>query len=303
MSGERSSRISLIAVDHSSLIPACRSQLIANADLRWIMPPNATAQEWNSSRYETNARFVSDLGQPVLELLNPQPGERVLDLGCGDGALTEKLVAAGAQVIGVDASADMVEAARKRGLDARVMDACHLGFNSQFDAVFSNAALHWMRAEPDAVIRGVRDALKPDGRFVAEMGGHGCVAAIVVALCATLENYGVPDAASLIPWYFPTPEEYRLRLERGGFRVEYLALIPRPTPLPTGMRGWLETFAIPFTKSVPAEKRSAFLNEATERLRPALCDEQGRWTADYVRLRVAAKAKKCLVAEEVTRRQ
>src|SRR5437764_1534880 len=111
------------------------------------MSGNALAQEWNSSRYAENARFVSDLGEPVLELLNPQPGERVLDLGCGDGALTQKLVAAGAQVIGVDASADMVEAAQKRGLDARVMDAYHLGFNNEFDAVFSNAALHWMRAD------------------------------------------------------------------------------------------------------------------------------------------------------------
>jgi len=116
------------------------------------------------------------------------------------------------------------------------------------------------------------------------------VAAIVVALCATLENYGVSNPASLIPWYFPTPEEYRLRLEGAGFRVACIALIPRPTPLPTGMRCWLETFAIPFTKSVPAEKRSAFLNEATERLRPALCDGQGRWTADYMRLRFLATA-------------
>src|SRR5438874_2367874 len=133
------------------------------------MPLNATAQEWDSSRYEANARFVSDLGQPVLELLNPQPGERVLDLGCGDGALTQKLVAAGAQVIGVDASADMVEAAQKRGLDARVMDAYHLALTTEFDAVFSNAALHWMKADPDAVIQSVRRALKCGGRFAAEM--------------------------------------------------------------------------------------------------------------------------------------
>src|SRR5260370_27960551 len=121
--------------------------------------------------------------------------------------------------------------------------------------------------------------LKPGGRFAAEMGGHGCVAAITVALCATLEKYGVADPASLIPWYFPTADDYCERLERTGFQVEYIALIPRPTPLPTGMRGWLEPFAIPFTNSVAEEGRAAFLDAVTERPRPALCDEQGRWTA------------------------
>jgi len=253
------------------------------------MPSETPAQEWSSHRYAENARFVSDLGQAVFDLLNLQPGERILDLGCGDGALTAKIVAAGAEVVGVDASSEMVSAAKRRGLDARVMDAYNLDFNSEFDAVFSNAAMHWMKHDPGAVIQGVRRALKPRGRFVAEMGGHGCLAAITVALCATLERYGVENPASLIPWYFPTPDDYRERLECAGFDVEYIALIPRPTPLPTGMRGWLETFAIPFTKRVSEEKRLAFLDEVTERLRPALCDDQGKWTADYTRLRFLAK--------------
>jgi trans-aconitate methyltransferase len=248
-------------------------------------PSEMAAQEWNSSRYAQNARFVSDLGQAVFDLLKPQPGERILDLGCGDGALTEKIVGAGAQVVGVDASSDMVLAAKRRGLDARVMDGYGLTFDSEFDAVFSNAALHWMNRDPDAVLQGVRRALQPGGRFAAEMGGHGCAAAIAVALCATLERYGVANPASRIPWYFPTPDDYRERLERAEFQVEYIALIPRPTPLPTGMRGWLETFAIPFTKSVPEDKRAAFLDEVAERLRPVLCDQKGRWTADYMRLR------------------
>jgi SAM-dependent methyltransferase len=163
----------------------------------------AATQEWNASRYAANARFVSDLGQPVLDLLSPQAGERILDLGCGDGALTEKLIAAGAEVVGVDASADMVAAARKRGIDGRVMDAYQLEFRAEFDAVLSNAAMHWMKRDPDAVIAGVRRALKPGGRFASEMGGHGCVAAIVVALCATTEKYGIGESARLIPWYFP----------------------------------------------------------------------------------------------------
>jgi len=247
-----------------------------------------SAQEWNSSRYDKNARFVSDLGSPVFDLLNPQPGERILDLGCGDGALTEKIAGTGASVIGVDSSADMVAAARRRGLDAREVDAFHLDFNGEFDAVFSNAALHWMKRDPDAVTAGVRRALKPGGRFVAEMGGFGNVAAIMVALCATAEKYGVANAEDFIP-YFPAPDEYRECLERAGFQVECMALIPRPTPLPTGMQGWLETFAVSFIKSVALEQRSSFLNEVTERLRPVLCDSMDRWTADYVRLRFLAR--------------
>jgi trans-aconitate methyltransferase len=253
------------------------------------MPVNTSAQEWNATRYRQNARFVSDLGQPIFDLLNPQPGECILDLGCGDGALTEKLVAAGARVIGVDASPDMVSAAKARGLDARVMDGYNLEFHGEFDAAFSNAAMHWMKRDPDAVLHGIRRALKPQGRFASEMGGHGCVAAIIVALCATVEKYGVDDSAAVIPWYFPTPDEYRRRLECAGFRVESIALIPRPTPLPTGMRGWLETFAIPFTKSVSRERQSAFLDEVTERLRPVLCNSEGNWTADYMRLRFLAR--------------
>jgi trans-aconitate methyltransferase len=247
------------------------------------------SQQWSSSRYEKNARFVSDLGEPVLELLNPQAGERILDLACGDGALTEKLIARGAEVVGVDGSADMVAAARRRNLDASVVDAYELDFHSEFDAVFSNAALHWMKRDPDAVIQGVRRALKPGGRFVAEMGGHGNVAAITVALCATLENHGVKEPAAIIPWYYPSPDEYRERLQRAGFKIDYIELIPRPTPLPTGMRGWLETFVISLTQSVPKESREDFLDEVTERLRPVLCDSSGRWTADYVRLRFCAR--------------
>ena len=250
-------------------------------------PPNV--QEWNAERYAKNARFVADLGQVVLDLLKPQPGERILDLGCGDGALTEKVVAAGATVVGVDASADMVEAARGRGIDARLMDGYDLGFENEFGGVFSNAAMHWMKLDPDAVIAGVYRSLKPGGRFAAEMGGHGCVAAIAVAICSTLKERGVPDPAGLIPWYFPTPDEYGPKLEAAGFTVEYIALVPRPTPLPTGMRGWLETFAIPFTNSLPQSERGPFLDQVTDKLRPVLCDSLGRWTADYMRLRFLAR--------------
>ena len=147
-----------------------------------------TTQNWNASRYAANAAFVPALGQPVLELLQPHPGERILDLGCGDGVLTEKLAATGAQVVGVDSSADMVAAARQRGLDARVMDATRLTFDGEFDAVFSNAVLHWIKDDPDAPIASAYRALHRPGRFAGEMGGHGCVAAINLALIVGLEK-------------------------------------------------------------------------------------------------------------------
>jgi trans-aconitate methyltransferase len=246
-----------------------------------------SSQEWKADRYAQHAHFVPALGQPVLDLLKPRAGERVLDLGCGDGVLTEKIAAAGATVIGVDAGPDMIAAARRRGLEAQVMDGQRLTFNGEFDAVFSNAALHWMKADPDAVIVGVRRALKPGGRFVGEMGGHGCVAAIIIAMTAVLEKHGI-SAGNTTPWYFPTVDDYRGRLERGGFAVDYIELIPRPTPLPTNMAGWLDTFGEPFFRRLPETDRIPARDEVAAMLRPVLCDEQGRWTADYMRLRFAA---------------
>ncbi|MBI1814841.1 MAG: methyltransferase domain-containing protein [Deltaproteobacteria bacterium] len=245
-----------------------------------------TQQTWDPERYARNARFVADLGMPVVELLAPKAGERILDLGCGDGALTEKLVALGCAVVGVDGSAEQIAAARARGLDAQVMDGERLSFENEFDAVFSNAAMHWMRRADD-VIAGVGRALKPGGRFVAEFGGNGCVATIARALVAALDRRGV-DGAAANPWYFPTAEDYGQRLRAGGFVVNYLALIPRPTPLPGDITGWLETFAESFTAVLPAAERAAFIDEVREAARPALCDAQGQWTADYVRLRFAA---------------
>ena len=246
-------------------------------------------QTWNASRYATNAAFVPALGQPVLDLLQPRPGERILDLGCGDGVLTEKLAAAGTDVVGVDGSPDMVAAARHRGLDARVMDATRLTFHQEFDAVFSNAVLHWIKDDPDAAISSAYRALRSPGRFVGEMGGHGCVAAVNVALIVGLKKRGIQNAATFCPWYFPTVDDYSARLERAGFVAGSVQLIPRPTPLPTGMRPWLETFANPYCAALPEDQRDEFLDETTELLSSVLCDERGRWTADYMRLRFIAR--------------
>lgn len=245
-----------------------------------------SAQAWDPASYAKNARFVSDLGSVVLELLAPRPGERILDLGCGDGVLTQRIAALGCEVVGVDASAPQVEAARALGLDARVMNAEDLPFREEFDAVFSNAVLHWIR-RPDAVIGCVHRALRSSGRFTAEFGGYGCVNKIRAALVQALDRRGL-DGESRAPWYFPTPEDYAARLERAGFRVNSIALIPRPTPLPGDIVGWLETFARSFVAGFSLPERDEYLREVRAALEPQLVSPDGVWIADYVRLRFSA---------------
>jgi len=247
----------------------------------------SSTQTWDPQRYARNARFVSDLGMPVIQLLAPRPGERILDLGCGDGVLAARLIEMGCEVVGVDASELQVEAARKLGVDARVIAGEALRFHDEFDAVFSNAALHWM-LRPDEVIAGVWRALRCGGRFVAEMGGHGCVETIRVALVDELRRRGI-DGEALVPWYFPRIEDYSARLRHAGFVISYISLFPRPTPLPGDVTSWLETFAESFLRALPVAERPAFLEELRAALRPKLCDASGNWTADYVRLRFAGQ--------------
>jgi trans-aconitate methyltransferase len=246
----------------------------------------SSKQHWSAERYAATAHFVPAFGAPVVELLAPQPGERILDLGCGDGVLTAKIAAAGASVVAVDAAPDMVAAAKARGLDARVVPGQSLAFEREFDAVFSNAALHWMHP-PEMVLAGVARALKPGGRFVAEMGGHNNTAAIQTAFRAVLARRGI-EWLRLSPWHFPSAAAYRTRLEAAGFQVEEIAIIPRPTPLEAGFSGWLDTFAEDFLSPLPHADRAVAKQEIIDLLEPILRDETGLWIADYVRLRFKA---------------
>ena len=242
-------------------------------------------QTWSAASYGVHARFVADMAGAVMDWLAPEAGQRILDVGCGDGVLTQAIAAAGAEVVGVDVSDDLLAAATARGLDARYMDGQALTFDKEFDAVFSNAALHWM-TQPDKAIDGVRRALKPGGRFVAEFGGHGNVATIVTAMRATARRRG-GDEKLAGPWFFPSAQAYGERLIRHGFAIERIGLYPRPTPLKTGMKAWLGVFRQPFFAQY-GEAAEAVLDEVVDLLAPVLQDEAGNWTADYVRLRVAA---------------
>lgn len=246
----------------------------------------AQTTTWNPESYAQNARFVSDLGAPLLALLEAKPGETVLDLGCGDGALTEKIAAAGCKVYGCDASLAQVRAARHRAAHVFVMDGQHLGLKLRFDAVFTNAALHWMK-QAEKVVEGVGRSLKAGGRFVGEFGGKGNVETIRQALHRALQQRGI-DPWTVDPWFYADPQEYAELLNRHGFTIEYIELIPRPTELPGDILGWLKVFAQPFSKAVGESEQAALLDEVRKELQSKLQKPDGTWCADYVRLRFKA---------------
>ena len=247
------------------------------------------ASRWDPADYAANAAFVPAMGAPVVALLTPRAGERILDLGCGDGVLTETLVAAGAEVVGIDTSPEMVAAARARGLDVRVADGQALAFGPEFDAAFSNAALHWM-LDAAAVARGVSASLKPGGRFVGEMGGEGNVASIWRAVRAELTERGHPLRQRDSHWY-PSVAEFSAVYAAAGFVDIDARLIPRPTPLPAGVAGWVRTFRAGLfdAAAIPEAEQAAIAHAVERRLEPELRQPDGSWVADYVRLRFSMR--------------
>lgn len=250
-----------------------------------------TAKQWDAGHYNQSFSFIWQYGSGVLELLKPESGERILDLGCGTGHLTAQIAETGATVVGIDHSADMIDAAKSAypDIEFHCMDATGFSFSEQFDAIFSNAVLHWVQP-PEDVIKRIVDALKPDGRFVAEFGGHHNVEQVVDALVAELEHRGYADAASWNPWYFPSIAEYTTLLESHGLEPVLARLYDRPTLLDggeEGLAGWLTMFGDSFLRDIPGSEQQAIVAAVADRLRPALLHD-GNWYADYRRLQIVA---------------
>jgi len=253
-------------------------------------PTDNVQNRWDTSTYDEAHSFVYEYGQDVVELLDPKAGERILDLGCGTGHLTAQIAESGATVVGIDQSAEMVDAAREQYPDCEFVcaDAREFTVDEPFDAVFSNAALHWI-PEQHAVLDSVVDALRPGGRFVAELGGHGNIAAIVSATHAELAARGYETP---MPWYFPTIGEYASRLESHGFDVQYARLFDRPTELDgdDGLATWMEGFGDSLLAGLSEADQQAVIDGVENQLRGEFFVD-GSWIADYCRLRVVAVLK------------
>jgi trans-aconitate 2-methyltransferase len=249
-------------------------------------------QTWDPNLYQSAHAFVWQKAADLLELLAPKPGERILDLGSGTGQLAAKIAECGAEVLGIDRSAEMVAQARQNFPHLRfdVADATAFSVDRPMDGVFSNATLHWVKP-PEAAIERIWQALRPGGRFVAEFGGKGNVAAISDALRVALRDVTGVDFDRVNPWYYPSIAEYATLLERQGFSVTLATLFERPTPLEggtQGLRNWVRMFAASLLAHVDASKHEAVLARIEEHARPMLF-RNGTWSADYVRLRVVAR--------------
>ena len=247
--------------------------------------------DWNSLLYQEKHAFVWKYGENLLEILNPQPNERILDLGCGTGQLTAKIAEAGAEVIGIDSAPEMIEKAQQNypELKFQIADAKNFQLSQPVDAVFSNATLHWI-PEADEVIANINKSLKPGGHFIAEFGGKGNVESIVKALYIALEEIGFDHPSKLNPWYFPSIGEYASKLEKQGFEVTYSYLFYRPTLLQgkdAGLANWIKMFCGAFFKGLSEEEIIQVIQDVENQLKPKLY-QKVNWFADYKRIQVKA---------------
>lgn len=256
---------------------------------------SAAETTWDAKLYDDKHAFVWKYGESLVEQLDPKPGERILDLGCGTGHLAAQIAKAGAEVVGIDQDPAMIEEARRLYPELRfeVADACEFTLESlaaaPFDAVFSNAVLHWVRP-PEAAARQIAAALRPGGRFVCEFGGHGNVRRIVGAVRSALERFAGAESVRFVPdWYYPSIAEHTAVLESVGLETTSAALFPRLTPLKSeqGVRHWVTMFIAKAVEPMPEERREAFFGAIEDELRGELFVD-GVWHADYRRLRLTA---------------
>lgn len=251
------------------------------------MKKQSKNQKWDSALYDDKHGFIHDFGREFVEFLDPQKGEVILDLGTGTGNLANLIHEKGGNVIGIDASQEMIVKAKYNypNIDFSVQDANYLDFHNEFDSVFSNAVLHWITT-PELVISGVYEALKSGGRFVAEFGGKGNVIGFTNAANDTLKEMGYEIPT--FPWYFPSIGEYTSLLEKAGFNVVYARLYDRPTKLSDGedgLRNWAKMFGSKLIANVPSKKHSTIMKSIENKLIDKLSND-GNWYMDYRRIRV-----------------
>lgn len=247
-----------------------------------------TSDFWNANLYDNKHAFVSTFGNHLIELLDPKKGERILDLGCGTGDLAKKLYDDGMDVSGVDKSENMVSQAKNKypNIHFSVQDATDLHYVNEFDAVFSNATLHWVKP-PKQALQCIYRSLKQGGRFVAEFGGKGNVQFITDGIIDQLQRYGYEKNIDLFPWYFPSVGEYSTLMEEVGFRVTFAQHFDRPTPLDGdhGLQNWIKMFANDMFDGIPSDQKDLIIKNVEEHLRDVLYHD-GNWVADYKRIRI-----------------
>lgn len=244
-------------------------------------------QTWDPDKYRQQAGFVAnDLGSDLIEVLKPQAGETIVDIGCGDGEASKRIEDHGATIWGFDTSPEQIAAARDLGLNVTVANAQDFQAPYLMDAAFSNATFHWVK-DANAALKQTAAALKPNARFVCECGGAGNIKTLVNALTNILPQFG-RDFTSRSPWYFRSPEEYASLLEKNGFSIQSMQHFPRPVTLVDNAGTWFDTFCGDFLGGLPAQDYQSAITALTNYCEPKLKQADGTWLADYVRVRFVA---------------
>jgi trans-aconitate methyltransferase len=252
------------------------------------MKNQTTNDTWDANLYDQNHSFVSNYGNHLIELLAPKQGEKILDLGCGTGDLAKKLYDRGVDMVGVDKSQNMISQALSKypHINFMVRDVTNLGYYLEFDAIFSNATLHWVK-QPKQALHCIYQSLKPGGRFVAEFGGKGNVRMITDEIIQQIKQSGIEFNMEQFPWYYPSIAEYTCLMEQTGYRVIFAEHFDRPTPLDgeNGLRNWMKMFGSHLFEGMDEMKKDSIITKVESKLKDVLY-KNGKWIADYKRIRV-----------------